>query len=53
MKTKLVVAGAAGLMGRRIVALAVDSGKIDIAGVVERQGHPIPLPDVKTETWGF
>ena len=27
-------------MGRRIVALAVDSGEFDIAGAVERQGHP-------------
>lgn len=40
MKTKLVVIGAAGRMGRRIVALAVESGQFDIAGAVERQGHP-------------
>ncbi len=40
MKTKLVVVGAAGRMGRRIVALAVESGEFDIAGAVEREGHP-------------
>ena len=40
MKTKLVVVGAAGRMGRRIVALAVESGEFDIVGAVERQGHP-------------
>jgi 4-hydroxy-tetrahydrodipicolinate reductase len=40
MKTKLVVVGAAGRMGKRIIALAVDSGKFDIAGAVERKGHP-------------
>jgi 4-hydroxy-tetrahydrodipicolinate reductase len=40
MKTKLVVVGAAGRMGRRIVALAVESGQFDIIGAVERQGHP-------------
>jgi len=40
MKTKLVVVGAAGRMGRRIVALAVEAGQFDIAGAVERQGHP-------------
>ena len=40
MNTKLVVVGAAGRMGRRIVALAVESGQFDIIGAVERQGHP-------------
>jgi len=40
MKTKLVVVGAAGRMGRRIVALAVETGQFDIIGAVERQGHP-------------
>ena len=30
MKTKLVVVGAAGRMGRRIIALAVESGKLKI-----------------------
>ncbi|MCP4263180.1 MAG: 4-hydroxy-tetrahydrodipicolinate reductase [Planctomycetes bacterium] len=40
MKTKLVVVGAAGRMGRRIVALAVEAGQFDIVGAVERQGHP-------------
>ncbi len=40
MKAKLVVVGAAGRMGRRIVALAVESGEFDIIGAVEKQGHP-------------
>ena len=40
MKTKLVVIGAGGRMGKRIIALAMESGQFDIAGAVERQGHP-------------
>jgi 4-hydroxy-tetrahydrodipicolinate reductase len=40
MKTKLVVVGAGGRMGKRIIALAVESGQFDIAGAVEIQGHP-------------
>jgi 4-hydroxy-tetrahydrodipicolinate reductase len=40
MKIKLVVVGAGGRMGRRIIALAVDSGEFDIVGAVEREGHP-------------
>lgn len=40
MKTKLVVVGAAGRMGRRIIALAVESGQFAIVGAVERHGHP-------------
>jgi len=40
MKSKLVVIGAAGRMGRRIVALAAESGRFDIVGAVESAGHP-------------
>jgi 4-hydroxy-tetrahydrodipicolinate reductase len=40
MKAKLVVVGAAGRMGRRIVALAVESGDFDIVGAVDVKGHP-------------
>ena len=40
MKTKLVVVGAAGRMGRRIVALAVEAGEFDIVGAVEIESHP-------------
>jgi 4-hydroxy-tetrahydrodipicolinate reductase len=40
MKTKLVVVGAAGRMGRRILALALESGQFDIAAAVEKPGHP-------------
>ena len=40
MGLKLVVVGAAGRMGRRILALAIDSGHFDIVGAVETAGHP-------------
>jgi 4-hydroxy-tetrahydrodipicolinate reductase len=40
MKIKLVVVGAAGRMGKRIIALAVESGQFEIVGAVEKQGHP-------------
>lgn len=40
MKPKLVVVGAAGRMGKRIIALAVESGEFDIIAALERQGHP-------------
>jgi len=40
MQPELVVIGAAGRMGRRIISLAAESGRFDIAAAVERQGHP-------------
>jgi len=40
MKPKLVVVGAAGRMGKRILSLAVESGEFNIIAAVERQGHP-------------
>jgi 4-hydroxy-tetrahydrodipicolinate reductase len=40
MKAKLIVVGAGGRMGRRIVALAIEGGRFNIVGAVERQGHP-------------
>jgi 4-hydroxy-tetrahydrodipicolinate reductase len=40
MRTKLVVIGAAGRMGRRILSLAANSGQFDIIAAVERQDHP-------------
>lgn len=40
MKPKLVVIGAAGRMGKRILALAAESGHFNIVGAVEREGHP-------------
>ncbi|MBM4026830.1 MAG: 4-hydroxy-tetrahydrodipicolinate reductase [Planctomycetes bacterium] len=40
MKAKLAVVGAAGRMGRRIIALAVESGRFELVGAVENQGHP-------------
>ncbi len=39
MKPKLVVIGAAGRMGRRILSLAAETGWFDIIAAVERQGH--------------
>jgi 4-hydroxy-tetrahydrodipicolinate reductase len=40
MVIKLVVIGAAGRMGRRILSLAAESGRFDIIAAVERTGHP-------------
>ncbi len=40
MKPKLVVVGAGGRMGNRIVSLAAEAGEFDIIAAVERQGHP-------------
>ena len=40
MKSKLIVCGAAGRMGKRIICLAVETGRFEIIGVVEKQGHP-------------
>jgi 4-hydroxy-tetrahydrodipicolinate reductase len=40
MKSKLIVSGAAGRMGRRIIALAIDAGQFDIIASIEKQGHP-------------
>jgi 4-hydroxy-tetrahydrodipicolinate reductase len=40
MKTRLVVVGAAGRMGGRIIALAAESGQFDILAAVERPDHP-------------
>jgi len=40
MGLKLVVVGAAGRMGRRIVALAVESGRFSVVGAIEKANHP-------------
>ena len=40
MGIKLVVIGAAGRMGRRVLSLAAESGQFDIVAAVERPGHP-------------
>jgi len=40
MKPKLLIIGAAGRMGRRILSLAVDANQFDIVAAVERQDHP-------------
>ncbi len=40
MRPKLAVIGAAGRMGRRIVALAAESKRFDIAGAIDRADHP-------------
>lgn len=40
MKTKLVIVGAAGRMGKRIIALAAESGKFEIIGAIEKEQHP-------------
>jgi len=40
MNPELIVNGASGRMGRRIIALAIESAKFDIVGASERAGHP-------------
>ena len=40
MRPKLLIIGAAGRMGRRIVALAKDAELFDIIAAVEKRGHP-------------
>jgi 4-hydroxy-tetrahydrodipicolinate reductase len=39
-KSKLVVCGAAGRMGRRILALAIEDGRFEIIGAVEKTENP-------------
>ncbi len=40
MGIKLAVIGAGGRMGRRILSLAVESGRFDLVAAIERQDHP-------------
>jgi 4-hydroxy-tetrahydrodipicolinate reductase len=40
MNPELVINGAAGRMGRRIIALAIEAGKLDIVGAIEKSNHP-------------
>jgi 4-hydroxy-tetrahydrodipicolinate reductase len=40
MKPKLIVCGAAGRMGKRIISLAVEAGEFDIIAAIESQDHP-------------
>lgn len=40
MKPKLVVSGAGGRMGKRIISLAIEAGNLDIIGAVEIKAHP-------------
>jgi 4-hydroxy-tetrahydrodipicolinate reductase len=40
MTPHLIVSGAAGRMGRRIIALAIEAGQFKIVGAIERAGHP-------------
>ncbi len=40
MKTKVIIVGAAGRMGKRFIALATESGEFEIVGAVEMTGHP-------------
>jgi len=40
MRVKLVVIGAAGRMGNRILQLAFESGQFDVTAAIETQGHP-------------
>jgi 4-hydroxy-tetrahydrodipicolinate reductase len=40
MRPKLIIVGAAGKMGRRIISLGIDAGGFDIIAAVEAKGHP-------------
>ena len=40
MKPNLIINGAGGRMGRRLLALAVESERFDIVGAIERPQHP-------------
>ena len=40
MKPKLIVCGAAGRMGKRIISLAIEADEFNITGAIERQDHP-------------
>lgn len=40
MRPKLVIVGAAGRMGRRIISLSIDVGWFDIIAAIETKGHP-------------
>jgi 4-hydroxy-tetrahydrodipicolinate reductase len=48
MKPKLVINGAAGRMGKRIVALAYESNQFDIVGAVDYAEHPDLGKDIGT-----
>ena len=48
MNPKLVINGAAGRMGRFIVALAIESGNFDIVAAVDSPGHPEIGKDIGT-----
>ena len=39
MRAKLIVSGAAGRMGRRILSLGIDAGRLDIIAGIEKKGH--------------
>jgi 4-hydroxy-tetrahydrodipicolinate reductase len=39
-KPKLIVCGAAGRMGRCIIALAVEAGRFEVVGAIEKAGQP-------------
>jgi len=40
MKPKLIVSGAAGRMGKRIISLAIEAEEFNMIAAVERQDHP-------------
>ena len=40
MKPKLIVCGAAGRMGKRIVSLAIEADEFDVIAAIESQNHP-------------
>ena len=46
MKSKIIINGAGGRMGKRLIALAVESGNFNIAAAIDRADHPAIGKDV-------
>lgn len=40
MNPKLIIIGAAGRVGKRIISLCIDAGRFEIIAAVEKKGHP-------------
>jgi 4-hydroxy-tetrahydrodipicolinate reductase len=40
MKPKLIITGSAGRMGKRLIALAIESGRFDLLAAIEKDNHP-------------
>lgn len=52
MRTNLIVNGAAGRMGRRIISLAIDAGQFNIIAAIDQKSHPDIGKDIGTLSSG-